>query len=62
MYKRQALYEAARRGVARVRGLPDPGPADTAKMLPVAYLVGGLVLLMGVGLIVADIVSPVKIF
>ncbi|SMO46790.1 M50 family metallopeptidase [Propioniciclava tarda] len=57
-----ALYEVARRGVARLRGLPDPGPADTAKMLPVAYLVGGLVLLMGVGLIVADIVSPVKIF
>lgn len=57
-----ALYEALRRGVAKLRGKPDPGPADTAKMLPVAYVVGGLLLLMGVVLIVADIVSPVKIF
>ncbi len=57
-----ALYEAARRGLAKLTGRPDPGPADTAKMLPVAYVVGGLVLLMGVILIVADIVSPVKIF
>jgi len=57
-----ALFEAARRGVAKLRGKADPGPADTAKMLPVAYLVGGLVLVMGVVLIVADLISPVKIF
>jgi len=57
-----ALFEAARRGLAKLRGKADPGPADTAKMLPVAYLVGGLVLVMGVVLIVADIISPVKIF
>ncbi len=57
-----ALYEGVRRGAARLLGKPDPGPADTAKMLPVAYVVGGLLLLMGVVLIVADIVSPVKIF
>ena len=57
-----ALYEGARRAVARLRGKPDPGPADTAKLVPVAYVVGGLLLLMGVVLILADIVSPVKIF
>ena len=57
-----ALFEGARRGVAKLRGKPDPGPADTAKMLPVAYVMGGLILLMGVVLIIADIVSPVKIF
>ncbi len=57
-----AVYEGVRRRLARLRGKPDPGPADTAKMLPVAYVVGGLLLLMGVVLIVADIVSPVKIF
>ena len=57
-----ALYEGVRRWAARLLGKPDPGPADTAKMLPVAYVVGGLILIMGVVLIVADIVSPVKIF
>nr|NLI50582.1 PDZ domain-containing protein [Propionibacterium sp.] len=57
-----AVYEGGRRSLARLRGKPDPGPADTAKMLPVAYVVGGLLLVMGVVLIVADIVSPVKIF
>jgi len=57
-----ALFEGARRALAKLTGRPDPGPADTAKLLPVAYVVGGLVLLMGVVLIVADIVSPVKIF
>lgn len=57
-----ALYEGVRRFAARVRGEPDPGPVDTAKMLPVAYVVGGLLLVIGVVLIVADVVSPVKIF
>lgn len=57
-----ALYEAARRGAARLRGRPDPGPVDTAKMLPVAYAVGGFLLLCGVVLIAADIFSPVKLF
>lgn len=57
-----ALYEGARRVVARLRGRPDPGPVDTAKMLPVAYFVGALLVLFGVILIVADIVSPIKIF
>lgn len=57
-----ALFEGARRGLAKLLGRPDPGPADTAKMLPVAYAVGGLLLLMGVAVILADIISPVKIF
>ena len=53
-----ALYEALRRGLAR----SDPGPVDTAKMLPVAYLVGGFLLIGGVVLILADIISPIKLF
>ena len=57
-----ALFEAARRGIARLAGRPDPGPADTAKMLPASYLVGGILLIAGIVLIVADIISPVKIF
>ena len=57
-----ALYEWLRRAWARLRGRPDPGPVDTAKLLPVAYAVGAFLLLCGVVLIVADIISPVKIF
>ncbi len=57
-----AVYEALRRGMARLRGRSDPGPVDTAKMLPVAYVVGGFLLIGGVVLILADIISPIKLF
>jgi membrane-associated protease RseP (regulator of RpoE activity) len=56
-----ALYEAARRGVARLRGRPDPGYVDVAKLLPVAYVVAAAMLVMGVVLIVGDIIVPVDL-
>lgn len=56
-----ALYEGARRQVARVRGRADPGPADTARMMPVAYVVFILLVGMSALLIVADLVRPVTI-
>lgn len=56
-----ALWEAVRRGWAKVRGRPDPGYVDVARMLPVAYGVGALLLVMGVLLIYADIVNPVRL-
>jgi membrane-associated protease RseP (regulator of RpoE activity) len=56
-----ALWEAIRRPIARLRGRPDPGYVDVAKMLPVAYGVGALLMLMSVILIYADIVNPVKL-
>jgi membrane-associated protease RseP (regulator of RpoE activity) len=56
-----ALWEALRRGWAKVRGRPDPGYVDVARMLPVAYGVGALLLVMGVLLIYADIVNPVRL-
>jgi len=56
-----ALWEAIRRPIARFRGRPDPGYVDVAKMLPVAYGVGALLMLMSVILIYADIVNPVKL-
>jgi membrane-associated protease RseP (regulator of RpoE activity) len=55
------LYEAARRGIARVRGRPDPGAVDAAKLLPVTYVVASLLILMTVILVYADIVAPVSI-
>ena len=55
------LWEAVRRGIARLRGKPDPGHVDVGKLLPVAYVVGAFLLLMGVLLIYADIVNPVRL-
>ncbi|MEO9324872.1 site-2 protease family protein [Nocardioides sp. C4-1] len=54
-----ALWEAIRRGIARLRRRPDPGYVDAAKLLPVAYVVGSVILVMGVVLIVGDLVVPV---
>ncbi len=56
-----AVYESIKRAIWRLRGKADPGPADTAMMLPVAWAIGVAMVLMGAVLIVADIVSPVKI-
>ncbi len=56
-----ALYEAIRRKMAKVRGRPDPGPVDTARLLPVAYVVAGALLLMGVIVIWADLVKPITL-
>jgi membrane-associated protease RseP (regulator of RpoE activity) len=55
------LYEAARRGIARVLHRPDPGAVDGARLLPVTYVMAGLILVMSVILIYADIVAPVSL-
>ena len=56
-----ALYEAVRRGVARLFRRPDPGHFDVAKLLPVGYVMAGVILVMSVLLIYADIVAPVRL-
>lgn len=56
-----ALYEAVRRAWARLRHRPDPGPVDTARLLPVAYVVAGVLLAMGVVVIWADLVKPISL-
>ena len=53
-----ALWEALRRGVARLRRRPDPGYVDAARLLPVAYVVASALLVMGMVLIVGDLVVP----
>jgi membrane-associated protease RseP (regulator of RpoE activity) len=57
-----AIYEALRRAFARLTGRPDPGPVDTARLLPVAYVVGGVILISGAVLILADIIDPIRLF
>ncbi len=56
-----ALFEAVRRGLARIFRRPDPGYFDVAKLLPVAYVMAGAILLVSVILVYADIVAPVPI-
>jgi membrane-associated protease RseP (regulator of RpoE activity) len=54
------LYEAARRGIAKLLHRPDPGAVDSAKLLPVTYVMAGLILVMSIVLIFADIVAPIS--
>lgn len=54
-----ALIEGARRTGARLLGRQDPGLIDTARALPLAYLVMGLLLTMTMVLIWADIAQPI---
>ena len=56
-----ALYEAVRRGWARLRRKPDPGYADVAQMLPIAYVAASILVVLGVLLVWTDIVNPIKL-
>jgi membrane-associated protease RseP (regulator of RpoE activity) len=56
-----AVWESIKRRIAKLRGKPDPGPVDVAKLMPVAYVVA-LVFIAWSGLLfVADIINPVTI-
>lgn len=57
-----ALWEGGRRAWAKARGKPDPGFADTARLLPLTYVVVGFMLVMTVILVAADFISPVSLF
>ena len=46
---------------ARLRNRPDPGPVDTARMLPVTYAVMLILVVMTIVLVIADIVVPVTL-
>lgn len=56
-----AFYEAVRRRIAAWRGQPDPGLADTARLMPMTYTMGALFIGMTVLLVVADIVRPLTL-
>jgi membrane-associated protease RseP (regulator of RpoE activity) len=56
-----AIWEAIKRRIAKLRGKPDPGPVDVAKLMPVAYVVA-LVFIAWSGLLfIADIINPVTL-
>ena len=56
-----ALYEKGRATVARLRGRPDPGPFDIARLMPVAYVIAGVFVAVSALLFVADIVNPITL-
>ncbi|MEK9665052.1 MAG: site-2 protease family protein, partial [Candidatus Nanopelagicales bacterium] len=56
-----ALYEGARRQLARLRRKPDPGPVDVAKLMPVAYVVAMALVVVGAVVILADIIKPITL-
>jgi membrane-associated protease RseP (regulator of RpoE activity) len=56
-----ALWEAVKRGWAKVTRGPTPKPVDVAKALPLAYGVATVLIGMAVLLLYADIVNPVRL-
>jgi membrane-associated protease RseP (regulator of RpoE activity) len=54
------IYESIKRGIYRVRGKPDPGPADTALLMPITWFVFMLLMAMSAILILADLVNPIS--
>jgi membrane-associated protease RseP (regulator of RpoE activity) len=57
-----ALWEALRRQVAKLFRRPDPGPVDTARLVPITLVVTVLLGAMSLLLIYADIVNPISLF
>lgn len=57
-----ALYEGIKRRLFKLFGKKDPGPVDTAKMVPVTFAVVIVLGAMSLLLMYADIVKPVSLF
>jgi len=53
-----ACWEGIRRMIAKAQGKPDPGPVDTAKMIPAGQVVFGLLIVMALILVWVDIAAP----
>lgn len=56
-----AIYEWIRRGFARVHGREVPPPVDTARLMPLTYTMGTILVAMTVLLMIADIVVPISL-
>ena len=57
-----ALWEGLRRAFAKLSGRADPGPIDTAKLVPFTLAVVVVLGAMSALLIYADLVKPVSLF
>ena len=56
------LYEAIRDRLRALRGLPAGEPVNYQKLAPITYAMAALLLGVGVLVIVADVVNPVRLF
>jgi membrane-associated protease RseP (regulator of RpoE activity) len=56
------IYESLKRGLFRLAGKKDPGPADTALLMPLTWFVFIALLVVSALLITADLVNPVSLF
>ncbi len=54
-------YERIKALVFRLRGRPDPGPVDMTKLVPLTYVAVTLLIGLGVLLILADVINPLKV-
>jgi membrane-associated protease RseP (regulator of RpoE activity) len=53
------IYEAVKKGIFRLLRKPNPGPADTALLMPLTWLVFILLMAMSALIIIADFVNPI---
>lgn len=56
-----AIYEAVKRSLFRLFGKPDPGPVDSAMLVPVTWLVFAGLLVLSAVLIFVDLVNPISL-
>lgn len=56
------LWEKVRDFFRRLRGLAPAGPANYEKLLPLTYAMAAALLTVGLMVIVADVVNPVRLF
>jgi membrane-associated protease RseP (regulator of RpoE activity) len=56
-----AIWESIKRGWAKLRKRPDPGPVDIAKALPLTYAMSIALVLMGAITVVADVIKPITL-
>ena len=56
------IYESIKRRVYKIAGKKDPGPADTALLMPLTYFVFIALLVVSALLITADLVNPISLF
>lgn len=55
------LYEKIRDGIRRLEGKDPKGPADYSKLMPLTTVVVGLLVLLFIVTVVADVVNPVRL-
>jgi membrane-associated protease RseP (regulator of RpoE activity) len=55
------IYEKIRAWLARLRGRPNPGLVDMAKLLPVSFSLFMVIVIFALVLVAADIVNPLKL-